>query len=275
MHAGELTQLAATVVTHAPLLIHSGEPFPASAIERYWTASKCRQENWGRALKDFSIGQRESPQSATLVECGIQPILEEILTAEILTRVWAAVCALVDGRRGTKDTSTIALNILVGHLEARNRVLNLMVYGYGMRVEDAVTLNRLRIRNELWSDTLLSLLGPAAAQPDWSVQPERVRQLALSFRQHEAAAGIEFARSAVVTALVAAYQRTTSHSTPHVDLNRHIASSIVACFPPHVFDGTGRLPSIQQLWLLRSSSDNQGHLLTHNSPPSPRSDRWK
>lgn len=260
MHARELIQLAATVAAHAPLLICAGEPFPSDATERYWTASKCRQENWGRALKDFTIGRQEFSQLPMEVECWIEPILEEVLMAEVLSRVWAAVCSLADAHRRTDETSAIAQNILAGQLEARSRVLNLMVYGYGLRVEEAVALNRLRVRNERWTDTLLSLLGPTAAKAEWAFQPERVRRLSTSLRQQETAGGINLAKSLLLVTLAAAYQRYPTITTPHAELNRRIACSIIACFPPHVFNATGQLTSVQQLWLLQPSSDNQGRL---------------
>lgn len=260
MHARELIQLAATVAAHAPLLIHSKQPFPEGAIERYWTASKCRQEGWSGALKEFTRGKQDLSLSPEEVGHLIPPILEEVLTAEVLSRVWAAVCSLADTRRGRDETFPIAQNILAGHLEARHRVLNLMVYGYGLRVEEAVALNRMRIRNERWNDTLLSLLGPAAGKAEWAFQPRRVRSLAMALRQQEFAGGTNLAKSLLLATLAAAYQRPPTTAAPHAELNRRIACSVVACFPPHVFDATGLPTSVQQLWLLQSTSDTQGRL---------------
>ena len=272
MHARELSQLAATIAANASLLIYHGEPFPTNAIELYWTASKCRQENWNRALKDFSTHKQDGRQLTTKVQCGIQPTLEEVLTAEVLSRVWAAACALADTQRKTNETVTVARNIMAAHLESRNRVLNLMVYGYGLRVEEAVSLNRLRIRNEHWTDLLLSLLHPVDPVIEWSFQPERVRRLAMSLRRQETAAGYNLARSLLIASFGAAYHPTSSEVGPSCELNRRIASSIIACFPPHAFDGTGQLTSVRQLWLLQSASDTQGHVTFAKSSISPQAD---
>ena len=260
MHACELIQFAATIANHASVLIQQGGPFPPEAIEQYWAMSKCRQENWARALKDFSQGRQDTSGSAPSSACDIQPILEEVLASEILSRIWAAVCTLADAQRGAKDSSAIVQNILVGHLEARHRVLGLMVYGYGLRVEDSVALNRLRIRNEYWTDTLLALVGVGAARAEWAFQPDRVKNLARSLQQQGSVGGKDYARSLLVATFAATYQQPPNAFSTHAELNRRIASSIVACMPPQIFDATGQLGSVQQLWLLKSSPDNRGRL---------------
>lgn len=260
MHACEILQFAATIANHASALIQHGGPFPPEAIEQYWAMSKCRQENWARALKDFSQLRQATMSAAPSSNLDIQPILEEILTSEILSRVWAAICTLADARNGAKDTSAIVQNILVGHLEARHRVLSLMVYGYGLRVEESVTLNRLRIRNEYWSDTLLALIGISAARPEWAFQPDRVKDLARSLKQQGSVGGKDYARSLLLATLAATYQQSPTSFVSHAELNRRIASSIVACMPPQIFDATGLIASVQQLWLLKASSDNPGRI---------------
>ena len=266
MHARELSQLAATVAMNAPLLVQHGEPFPTSAMEVYWTASKCRQENWSRSLKEFCTRSQDGSPVKTEVQCAIQPVLEEVLTAEVLTRVWVAACTLANEKRDSKEIVAIARNIMSAHLESRNRVLNLMVYGYGLRVEDAVGLNRLRIRNEHWTDLLLSLLSPSDSVVEWAFQPERVRRLCSSLSRRESAAGLGMARALLIAAFGAAYHPATSATASNEALNRRIASSIIACFPPHTFDSTGQLTSIRQLWLLQSASDTQGQLNFTKSP---------
>jgi hypothetical protein len=269
MHARELVQLAATVASHASLLVHSGEPFPEAAIELYWIASKSRQDGWGRALKQYTSEKQQLLSSSEQTGYWIKPILEEVLTAEPLTRIWTAVCELADAKRETAAAGPVAQNILTGHLEARNRVLNLMVYGYGLRVEEAVALNRLRLRNERWTDTLLSLIGPAAGRAQWAFQPRLVRRLAISIRQRDSAFGKNVATSLLMATLSAAYYRSTSTDTPHAEFNRRIACSVISCFPPQAFDATGQLISLRQLLLLQSTGDTQGQLNLPQSSPKP------
>jgi hypothetical protein len=54
------------------------------------------------------------------------------------------------------------------------------------------------------------------------------------------------------------HQAPPADPLPHAELNRQIASSILACFPPQFFDATGQLMSVQQLWLMQSLADVQG-----------------
>lgn len=260
MHARELVQLVASVAANAACLIHSREPFPEVATERYWTASKCRQEGWSRSLKDFAADLQDL--SAPRGEDGywIQPILEEVLTTEVLCRVWAAICFLADARRGTDEASPLAQNILAGHLEVRNRVLNLMVHGYGLRVEQAVALNRLRLRNERWTDTLLSFIGPQATRKEWAFEPQRVRSMARLLAHQDTGYGANLTKSLLLAAIAASYQSSSMATSPHAELNRRIACSIIACFPPHAFDSSGQWISVQQLWLNQGSPDTQGRI---------------
>jgi hypothetical protein len=138
--------------------------------------------------------------------------------------------------------------------------LNLLVYGRGLRIADAVSINWYRIRCERWTDTLLAFLGPSAGEGGYGFQPGRVRRLAASLRAQESASGPNMAKSLLLATLQTAYFRPLFPVTFSPDWNRQIAVSVVACFPPHVFDSTGQLISPQQLWMWNSSSDNRGRL---------------
>src|SRR5262245_4514207 len=101
MHTSELVQLAATVALHARRIVQSRARFPDAALELYWSASKCRHERWARTLKTlaaFTSQTSGSPVPSVGTACN--PLLDEVLTTEILTRVWAAVCLAIDRVRG-------------------------------------------------------------------------------------------------------------------------------------------------------------------------------
>ena len=59
----------------------------------------------------------------------VRGVLEEILTGEVLTRVWTAVLCLYDRQHGGNEFESLARSIMIGHLEARHRVL--MLHGAG------------------------------------------------------------------------------------------------------------------------------------------------
>jgi len=293
MHARELVQLAATVAAHSPLIVQNRAPLPTAALQRYWSAAKCREEGWSHAIKLFTARQlyREPPSMGGLfaapndsirsaqgintaaetndIGYWIQPILEEVLMSEVLTRVWTAVSKLADRERAAAESGPIAETVLNGHLEARQRVLNLMAYGYGLRMEEAVALNRLRLRNERWTDTLLAMLECGEFVDQVAFEPRRVRHLARSLRREELVRRTSVPQSVLLASLAAAYQRAPTTAAPHAEFNRQIACSVIACLPPHVFDSTGQPVSQAHLWLSLPCHDTRGKIAVATPTPPP------
>ena len=180
-------------------------------------------------------------------------MIEEILTSEVLTRIWTAVLCAHDQRRGTSDSEPIARSVLLGHLEARHRVLKLIVHGPWLAVEDAIRVNRLRRRAERWTDLLIARLLETHDVSDLASDPERARQLADEF-EHEH----NLAWPLIMASLRATLRRQLRSESPNADLNARIASSILACFPAEMFDSTGLFPSAWLLRLLNTTDDTQG-----------------
>src|SRR5262245_55891439 len=127
MHARDLVQLATIVTAHAPLWIENSSQLSTVHLDRYWSGSKCRHDRWVRQLKQFvAASTGDAPQRGASLE-SIRGVLEEILTSEVLTRVWAAVLSAHDRRHRTRDAEPIGRSVFIGHLEARHRALRLLV----------------------------------------------------------------------------------------------------------------------------------------------------
>jgi hypothetical protein len=153
------------------------------------------------------------------------------------------------------EASPIVRNVLAGHLEARNRALNLMMCGHGLRVEEAVSLNRMRRRNERWTDVLLGCLTESSEIAEFAFSIARVKDFGADIR---ASVHSETARSLLLASLRVAYQRHNCPASPNEDLNRRVAAGILACLPSELFESTG---AIKSLWLLRmqhAANDTQG-----------------
>ncbi len=248
MHARELVELAALAAVHGPVLIRDIHRISESSIEQYWTSSQCRLDRWGRTLRQLSsqespaatCGQSASPMAGA--------VLEEILTGEILTRVWAAVTCAHDRLRGTDLVEPIARSVLIGHLEARHRVLMLLVRGPSVGAEEAVLLNHLRRRAERWTDMLIGYLLGMYDVSEFAVDPDRAREFAEDLSYRSRLPGGRHAWPLVEASLRAAFGLGLSRVSPNSDLNARIATSILASFQPELFDATGVLPSV---WMVR------------------------
>jgi hypothetical protein len=208
----------------------------------------------------------------SLLWCAAQPVLEEILASEALTRVWTAIGCAIDQERGTRDVGPVVRSIYLGHLEARNRVLGLMLYGQGFGVEPAVLLNRLRHRIERWIDMLLGYVQVVGDAKEFSFDTDRMLEFADDISHEQVAPGGQLAWQMVLASLRATFRRSLTEESVNHDLNERIASAVLSCFDGDVFDSSGVLKS---LWLVRMSNvakDTQGMIDTlladDHAPPN-------
>jgi hypothetical protein len=107
MQTAELVELAVLLVRQAPTLPMVESAGSLGGIETYWTHSKCRFDRWGRTLKSLREGDRQAFDSSTMV----RGLIEEILGSEVLTRIWTAMVAAFDRRRGTQDNEIVARSV--------------------------------------------------------------------------------------------------------------------------------------------------------------------
>jgi len=251
MPAPDLVELAALIAVHGPTRIRAREPIPQGSVEEYWVASKSRLDRWARTLKGLDAAAGAGPLSGARRRDSVRGVLEEILSGEVLTRVWAAVTTAHDRHHGTDLAEPAARSVLVGHLEARHRVLTLLVRGPGIDAEFAVKLNRLRRRSERWTDMLIGQLLATDEVAELAVEPARAREFAEDSRHQAGQPGGRHARSLVLASLRAAFRQGLAPVSPNADLNARIADAILSCFPPELFDSTGVFRSA---WLMRLTS---------------------
>lgn len=260
MHARDLVELAAIVSAHGPVLIRSGEPIPANSIEQYWTTSKVRLDRWAWRLKRFADPVDVESRRRTEPWPLVRGVFEEILTGELLTRVWTAVLCAYDRRRGTDGAEPAARSVMIGHMEARHRVLTLMVRGRDIDADAAMKLNRLRQRVERWTDLLLGHLVNLHNIGEFTFDPRRAADFADDLRQRNGLPGGRQVWPLVLASLRAAFRQGLSDETPNADLNARIAASVLSCFPTDLFDSTGLLRSLWLMRLTNIAEDTQGRI---------------
>lgn len=284
MHASELVELAALIAYQAPALVRSCPRLSDTSMEQYWTSSKCRLDRWARAVKAFNTQIQQPELDSWRREPlwqQIEPTLEEILGSEVLTRVWTALCGAIDQAGDDQQAEPVARSIYIGHLEARHRALNLMVYGEGLGAQRALSLNRLRRRAERWTDLLMAYLVDVYDIDQLAFEPRRARDFADDFRSERRQRGTEQGRALMLASLRTAFAQALAPESPNADLNEQIAVSILACFGPEAFDSTGRFQSLWQLRLSNATSDTMGMLdellrADDNATSSPRlADRFR
>lgn len=270
----QLVEVAAVVAGQSPVLLRGALRISETALEQYWVAAKCRLDRWGRTLKQYSDRMQMPSAPRAQLWQSAQPLLEEILASEILTRVWTAVGCAVDREHNNHEIGPIVRSIYIGHLEARHRVLNLMLQGQGFGIEAAVVLNRLRHRIERWSDMLIGYVHTTGDAQEFAFDVPRMTEFADDIRHEQVLPGGQVAWQIVLASLRASFDRSLCGQAVNADLNEHIASAILSGFDTSAFDSTG---VVKSLWLMRMSNvakDTQGLIDTlladERAPAAPR-----
>ncbi len=237
-----MLELAAVVTARAPRLIQAAEELPAEALERYWSASKCRNERWAQALKRLASPCDDGPAHDCV------PVLQEILSSEVLARVWAAVLTAHDRRRDVADAEPIARNVLAAHLEARHRALTLLVCGRNVPLWEAGGLNRLRRQAERWNDMLIGHLLLTDDVAEFAFDPDLAHEFADDFRGQPAWREKGVAWTVLAASLRGGFRGEVGGATCNADLNAQIGAAILVTFGHDLLDSFQLPPS---LWSAR------------------------
>jgi hypothetical protein len=276
MHAAELVELGALAAAHGPALAALAPSWSRAALERYWAAGRFRVDAWTRALAVYSREvQTAPPVRQRQLWRQVRPAVEEILTGEVLVRVWTAVLCMCD-REGSGDAEAVARSVFLSQMEARNRALNLLVYGQGFDLQEAVALNQIRRRSERWTDLLLGSLQIDYDAAEFAFDADRAREFARDLHDQGGLRGLGWRLT--MASLRAAFSHGLSPQPANPELNRRLAAAVVELLPGELFDSLG-VP--HSLWMVRMGNltdDTQGmleELLAANPPGRPRRFGWQ
>jgi hypothetical protein len=257
MHARELVELAAIVSAQGPVLIRGVQKLSDTGMEEYWTASKIRLDRWSHSIRTFA-GKAGDAQWHKQQWPDVRGVLEEIIIGEVLTRVWTAVVCAHDRQHGAADAEPIARNVLESHTEARHRVLTLLVHGQGIEPDAAMKLNHLRRSSERWTDLLIGYLAGIHNSCDFAFDADRAKDFSQDLHYQCRHAGGRQAWPLILASLRAAFRLGLSPQSANADINARIASSILSCFQPELFDSTGLFCSMWLMRLINAATDAQG-----------------
>jgi len=228
-------------------------------VQQYWAASKCRLDRWTRNLKSFAADATLVDATAARVNWPyVRGVMEEILTGEVLARVWTCILRLCDQNHKRHEMEAVGRSILIGHLEARHRVLLLLVRGPGVDAEGAVKLNALRRRAERWTDLLVGYLSQLGDVSEFAFDPERARDFRDDLCYQANQPGARQAWPLLQASLRSAFHGGLAIISPNEDINAQIASAILSCFPGDLFDSTGKFRSLWMDRMMNVTSDVEG-----------------
>ena len=242
--ARHTVRAAITLADRGALLVHAPPSNIEARCEEYWLASHERNQRWGAALRVHEAPYTLlEPRAALERWFQLHGLLEEILAAGILTRVWTAIASAV-----CQDFEVAAYlqSAYIGHMGTHRRALKLILKD-SLSFEQATRLDRLRRRSERWTDLLLAHVADSCDVKEFAVDTARVADFAetLSTNDQRDAASILLLKS-----LDQPIGQNLQIKCPHPALNRRIAESILACLGPDVCESIG---STKGLWQVRLS----------------------
>lgn len=255
MHATQMAEIAAWAAFNSFALVERSTSLTAESCNQYWTQSKCRQNRWMIALKMFEQDVRQSHQQHDPWPA-IEIVIQEIFLSEMLTRVWSAAMVAHDVRFASNELTGIAHSIHIGHLEAKNRAMRLLLEDESVDSETFEKINLLRRKIERWTDLLLGQLPDIVAAQRFAFQANRVKDFA---EENQETTNNEFTtRRVLYSAALAEDLRNFSNKfAANPDINRKIVGGILACFSSDRFDSFGLPKSIQLMWMEKSTDETE------------------
>lgn len=250
MHCVLIADLAALLSQHGPAILYGREVVPPESVSQYWATSRNRFELWNQTLARYRKAE-QTGDFGTLRDWWRQhvAVVEEVLVTEMLTRVIAALAAGLDDAHAIEEISPVTHAIFMTHLEARNRVQHLMLFGRGNSVQEAVRLNRLRQGVERWTDAMIGRVS--ARTPNtvrYAFDPNRAREYAEEARAYGSRATRDTSTWLMNAAMHDTLRRRTSEQAALPEANRAVVKSVMLMLRPDLFDSVGTLKS---LWMHR------------------------
>ncbi|MDG2012647.1 MAG: hypothetical protein P8J33_04030 [Pirellulaceae bacterium] len=260
MHATQLAEIGGWLSISSDLFIREGQQANLKSAMRYWAASKCRLQRWQAALKVFEDDfanpcEMHDPWHA------VETVVQEILVSEVLTRIWTAVLVQHDRVLAHQELQSIGHSVFIGHLEARNRALRLLLKNRPVNQAAFDRVDEIRRRMERWIDLLLSRVTDLEVAIQFGFEESRIRDFAAD-RPMENDEQLQQARKLLLASLSASLKRGIKTWTANPDLNREIAAGVLACVPSDRFDSVG-LPKTITLMQMEQIHNDTHEMVTN------------
>ena len=230
MHVRDLVELGARIAVGFSQSPVSGSELPIRGIQTYWSASKCRCDRWTRAIRRQGELILQGKVTSREAWPRLVPLFQEVLAGELLTRIAAAAAAAHDAREKVTELEPVARSVFTAHLEARGKVLQLLLTGERQEVSEAKRLNDLRRRIERWTDMLLARFAQCASIHDFAFEPNRMQDFAEDLVRNGRAEELDLARQLVLSSLRGSLLSQLSAASPNADLNEKIGGSLRGLF---------------------------------------------
>jgi hypothetical protein len=260
LNVRHLAELAGLLSVHALQIVECpprgiGEPFAR-------LARTCRERAEAWTFRIESLAKKSKPWSA-LYPAGhdpSSPVIEEVLTSEILTRVLAGILTAQGQHHGEKAACLFAATLFLEHQEARRLALTRMLKMADAQNPSVRKLDKLRRSAERWTDVLLGPLACRFLIGDLPFDMARAQDYgrALLPNLTSPTGGGLYAAG-----LKSAFPESIVGVPSHAGFHRDMAAAVFGILPSQLFERDGGLLP------LRTFRSHQSHVKSRSLPPNP------
>lgn len=269
----QIAETAAFVSARSTFLVESSTVIPEQHLHSYWKCTRGRMIDWLRKL-DATISEAGVAPLSQHVGLwrSVEPLIAEVFVTEVLTRVWAATLTAADLHRGDNSCGPIAQHTMKGHIECRNRALELMANSLQVPLVVMSQVDRIRRKAERWSDLLIGHLVLHYQLDQFAFEEARSIEFGQSQIREIVKATDEPVWEFVLAGVRLAFSSVNDMDAPSDTWNRGIVRSVLGAFPRDSFDSTGTFKSIRRVRIERSSTstDSLSEVLLRNPAEDDR-----
>jgi hypothetical protein len=202
----------------------------SNSIRDFWQNTRRLQRDW-----DSVLGE---PLTTPAAIERFQEVAAQLLTTELLVRVWSTILGLIDQRTGRLDLTRIAINATSGLLQNRNKLLS-TVLAQPTNSTWLMDLDRLRRRCDRWTDLLIGNICGSDECFQFAFDPDRARDFA------EEARDGQNGTHPIELLLAAGVRLSFLGHLPEVALDSAafdgLIQAILSCIPQQAFQTDGSL----------------------------------
>lgn len=262
MHPAHLIELAAVVAQYHNGLIQQSPALPKDQLERFTHLYCQRCLRWEDTLTAYhdTFLISASP-GANACWPGVKATLAEIITGDVLVRVWSAAVAAHHALHG--ESTPWAERWLLLQTRCSTTALRFMVRGPFVPLPEAAELNRLQHRVERWTDLLLGALGEYPTTTAFAFCSQRMREFCRDWQEHQTQQRADLQWSWALASLKSGFAQLPWPLAAAQQSNGELAKAVLGCFSAELFSHDGLLRWTK--WLDAPSPEML---------PSERPSRW-
>lgn len=231
-----LVEFIGSLSRHAEQLAHHGQDFPSSALELFRSASRQQSQAAIKRLRELDRHLSDMGHEEELAEELWEQAYDdchEILTAEMLGRVWGAILEASHHVSGQLTTKCIARHVLLQHLEVRHHLLSFMNRWCERAYLQIAEIDGLRRKMERWTDILLGSLLQDYPLQDYAFDSERAADFTFAgmVAKSPQKGETSWARQMVLSGLKRAFKEPYPEPAFLQEYYDEIVRGIVRCIP--------------------------------------------